>query len=277
MVNPQGHASQPRPRNSASIGTSESVKSALRVLLVIELLTEDPAGLTFAQICRRLDLPKSSAYALLRTMTEAGHLTLDDGTHLYRLGIRIWQAGEAYLQGFDLASTARPHLRAARDQLGETVQLAVLDGMYNVYLAKEEADQRLVLQSRVGGRLPAYATGLGKVLLAGLADEELSARLAGEELRTFTSTTIIDPARLLAVLHEIRERGYGTDHGEFTDGVVCVAVPVRGRHGEVVAAMSVSVPSVRAQANFEPSAAEVLGREAVALSRLLGYQQSPKS
>ena len=146
---------------SAGDRLSATVKSALRVLLVIELLTDEPIGLSFAQICKRLGLPKSSTHALLRTMKERGHLDLDQ-TGRYRLGIRIWQAGQAHTQGFDLAAAARPYLQVARDELHETVQLAVLDGFENVYLAKEDSDQRLVLQSRVGSRLPAYATGLGK-------------------------------------------------------------------------------------------------------------------
>lgn len=247
------------------------MKSALRVLLVIELLTEEPAGLTFAQISERLALPKSSTHALLRTMRERGHLSLDEEGR-YRIGLRIWQAGQTHAQAFDLAQAARPFLRAARDELGETVQLAVLDGIENVYLAKEDSDQRLVLQSRVGARLPAYATGLGKALLGGLADEEVQRRMGKAALRRFTPSTIARTADLLAELAEVRRRGYSTDHGEYTEGVVCVAVPVRDHEGEVAAAISVSAPAIRADDEFEERAAKVLTREAASLSAVLGYR-----
>ena len=240
------------------------------MLLVIELLTEEPAGLTFVQITERLALPKSSTHALLRTMRERGHLTLDDAGR-FRIGLRIWQAGQTHEQAFDLAETARPHLRAARDELRETVQLAVLDGIENVYLAKEDSDQRLVLQSRVGSRLPAYATGLGKALLAGLSDDEVIRRLDHEPLRRFTDSTITRPSDLLAALDEIRHRGYSTDHGEYTEGVVCVAVVVHDHSGGVAAAMSVSVPAIRADDEFEARAVKVLAREAAGLSAALGY------
>ena len=161
-----------------------------------------------------------------------------------------------------------------RDELQETVQLAVLDGIENVYLAKEEADQRLVLQSHVGTRLPAYATGLGKALLGGLPDEEVLRRLASGGLRRFTANTITRTDDLLAELAEVRRHGYSTDHGEYTDGVTCVAVPVRNHDGEVVAAVSVSVPVTRADDGFEERAAKVLAREAANLSATLGYKKS---
>jgi DNA-binding IclR family transcriptional regulator len=172
---------------------------------------------------------------------------------------------------------ARPYLQRARDELRETVQLAVLDGIENVYLAKEDSDQRLVLQSRVGARLPAYATGLGKVLLSGLDDDEVLARLSRMELRAFTAKTIIDPVRLLTVLHKVRENGYSMDYGEYTEGVICVAVPVRDHHSRVMAAISVSVPEIRANLEFQQKAVEVLGREAARLSAVIGHTEAAAS
>jgi IclR family transcriptional regulator, KDG regulon repressor len=259
-----------QPELSSGAG-SQSVKSALRVLLIIELLTEIPNGATFVQICEMLDLPKSSAHLLLRTMTERGHLTFDETTRCYRLGIRIWQAGQAHLQGFDLASLARPFLQAARDSLRETVQLSVLDGIDNVYIAKEESEQRLVLQSRVGARLPAYTTALGKVLLSGLTDEDVLSRLSNTEMHAFTPNTITQPVELLTVLSEIRVRGYSVDNGEYTLGVVCVAVPIRNHKGAIVAAISVTVPEIRADHEFQRRSVEVLTQVAANVSSTLGF------
>ena len=126
------------------------------------------------------------------------------------------------------------------------MQLAVLDGFENVYVAKVESSHHLRLQSEVGGRLPAYATGLGKVLLAGLPPVEFERRLATVHLQPFTEATITDPDVLRVRLAEIRTRGYGLDEGEYTVGVFCVAVPVLGAGGDTVAAVSSSVPTVRA-------------------------------
>lgn len=247
------------------------VKSGLRLLQILELLAEHPSGLLFAEICTYLELPRSSAHGLLRTMYARGFLELDENSHRYQLGIRTWETGQAYLRGISLVTACRPYLQAARDELQETVQLAVLDGIHNVYLAKEDANQLLVLQSRVGARLPAFATGLGKVLLSGLSDQDVERRFTGVAFERFTPSTIVDMPHLLEELARIRANGYGTDDGEYTPGVKCVAVPVRGHTGTVVAAMSVSVPTIRGDETQRRRALEVLAEQAKALSGVLGY------
>lgn len=243
---------------------AESVKSAERALRIIELLTED-GPLDFPAICGRLELPKSSAHALLATMRDMGFLHLAEASRRYRLGPRIWEAGQAYIDTLDIAGLAEPFMRRVRDQLGETVQLAILDGIENVYVGKLETDHPLQLVSRLGSRLPAYTTGLGKALLGGLSDTEVLQRLAGVEMRRFTPQTITDPHKLLTELARVRRRGYATDTGEYTAGVYCVAAPIRGPHG-TVAAMSVSIPDVRVTQAVRRTAAQVLIAETDALS-----------
>lgn len=252
--------------------SSAAVKSALRVLLIVELLTKFHRGLTFAEMHELLDVPKSSLYGLLRTMTARGHLIVEERTRAYRLGVRFWEAGQAFLKSCDLTAISQPYLQAAREGLDETVQLAVLDGLENVYIAKVEADQRLKLVSEVGSRLPAHATGLGKALLAGLDDAELAVRLRGARLERFTPRTIIDKRRLLQVLDEIRRVGYAQDDGEYTLGVSCVAVPVRDHEGKVVASMSASVPEVRMDEAMRGRIIDVLVRQAGLLSGAMGYR-----
>src|ERR1035437_3823223 len=129
--------------DSASGRGVDGVKSAVRVLSVIRFLTTESLGATFTEICTVLDLPKSSAHALLATMVDQGFLTLDSTTRKYRIGVRIWEAGQTYAHSFNLQEIAMPFLQAVSDVLHETVQLAILDGIENVYVAKVEADQRL--------------------------------------------------------------------------------------------------------------------------------------
>ena len=247
---------------------AESVKSAERALRIIELLTNDGA-LDFPDICTLLNLPKSSAHSLLATMRDMGFVHLDETSRLYTLGPRLWEAGQAYIEQQDIARLAEPFMRRVRDELGETVQLAILDGMENVYVGKLETDHALQLVSRLGSRLPAYATGLGKALLAELADDEVLRRLDGVELRQFTATTITDRSKLIAELARIRRRGYSTDTGEYTAGVYCVAAPIYGPTG-VVAAMSVSIPDVRVTTLVRRHAAQMVTAETRALSAQLG-------
>lgn len=224
---------------------STGVKSAARVLDVLEHLAATPDGVSFPTLCTELGLPKSSLHALLATLVDRGWVYLHESTRQYRIGVRAWQAGRSFAGLDALAQLAQPHLEAASAELNETVQLAVLDGTDNVYVAKVDSDHPLQLVSRVGARLPAYATGLGKVLLADLDPDELRRRMSGVEFQRFTDQTITDLGALENALDEARTSGFAQDEGEYTNGVFCVAVPVVDAIGTVVAAMSCSVPSPR--------------------------------
>jgi len=254
---------------------AESVKSAQRALRIIELLTVHGA-MDFTEIGSRLDLPKSSAHYLLATMRDAGFLDLDDASRRYTVGPRLWEAGQAYIRDLDVARRAGPYLAAARDELGETAQLAVLDGLDNVYVGKAETEHALQLVSKIGSRLPAYATGLGKVLLAGLAPEEARQRLSEAELQRFTAHTITDADALLRELAAVRRRGYALDRGEYEIGIFCVAAPIRNAAG-TVAAMSVSIPDVRVDQKGRRRAIDVVTSQAAALSAALQAQGASAS
>lgn len=253
------------PQNELSGG----VKSAGRVLDVVEFLASQPGGASFPVLGEQLSLPKSSLHSLLATLTARGWIYLDESSRRYRLGLRVWQVAQNFVYLDSFAHLARKHLTAARDELNETVQLAVLDGIDNVYIAKVEADHPLQLVSHVGSRLPAYATGLGKVLLADLEPAELRKRMNGVTIERFTERTITDLDALEKLLAEIRVQGYGEDEGEYTLGVYCAAVPVPGPDGRVTAAMSCSIPSARIadQVECRDRLVGSLRKHAAALSR----------
>lgn len=224
---------------------STVVKSADRTLAILELLIEHPDGLTLVEIQRELEIPKSSTYMLLTTMASRGFLEQDPVNRRFRVGIRLWQAGQSYVVVADLERLAIPYMERLRDELNETVQLATLDGTDNIYIAKVDSDQQLRLASRVGVRLPAYATGIGKALLSQLDDDEIRSRFAGVTFHRFTPTTLTSLSALLTAVREVRERGYAVDHSEYTPGVYCIAIPLAGRPGGPRAALSVSFPEVR--------------------------------
>jgi hypothetical protein len=151
----------------------------------------------------------------------------------------------------------------------------VLDGRFNVYVAKFDGQQALVLASAVGRRLPAHATGVGKVLLADLDHAALERLLRNVKLERFTKNTLTDKAALYRRLQTIRDAGYGTDDEEYTIGVRCVAVPVRDQRGQVIAAMSVSVPVIRFDEESSARALALLMKGASELSAALGYRETP--
>lgn len=262
--------------NEVDVGDPDAflpVKSAQRALGLLNLIARERDGMNFSEIQRLTGWPRSSTYNLLRTMTASGHLDFDEAGRVYRIGLRTWEAGQAFRRTGDLDRVAQPLLRTASERLNETVQLAILDGFDNVYAAKVEADQHLKLVSEIGSRLPAYATGLGKVLLAGLEPDEFERRLSTVELRRFTDNTIVRKDDLRREIDRIRDSGYAVDRGEFTDGVFCVAVPVRDAVGHVVAAMSCSVPEPRLDPSKEPEILDTLLKQADGLSSALGNIQ----
>ena len=247
------------------------VKSAFRALEMLELLTREGQALTFAECHRALAYPKASLHGLLRTMTGAGWVTFDPATKKYGLGVRVWEAGIAYTRMFPLETLARPIMERVRDATTETVQLAVLDGGEALYVGKVDGEHILRLDSSVGQRLTAHATGVGKVLLSELSKDEFEAWLKGNKLVRFTPNTITEPRKLREELEQVRGRGFATDREERTLGAACVAVAVRNHLGKCVAAMSVSAPAVRFGAGQRKMALAHLLDAASALSTALGH------
>jgi DNA-binding IclR family transcriptional regulator len=255
--------------------STAAVKSAKRTVDILALMTSRETRMTFTEISVALDLPRSSLHGLLTTLVESGWVTYDSGSRTYGLGIRTLEAGNAYLRTDDLPSRARPFMERIRDALDETIQLSVLDGRFNVYVAKFDGQQALVLASAVGRRLPAHATGVGKVLLADLDHATVEHLLSNVKLERYTKNTLTDKAALYRRLQIIRDVGYGTDNEEYTIGVRCVAVPVRDQRGQVIAAMSVSVPVIRFDEESSTRALALLMKGASELSAALGYREIP--
>ena len=154
------------------------------------MLSANTDGLKFPQIADLLGVPKSSLHALLATLHARKWIGFDETSRTYRIGMRAWEAGQGYIKARDLALIADEHLHAARTELNETIQLGVLEGVEVLYIAKVDADRPFRLISRAGMRLPAYATGLGKVLLAYLPADELRRRMEHVKFQPFTDTTV---------------------------------------------------------------------------------------
>jgi DNA-binding IclR family transcriptional regulator len=250
----------------ANIG---AVKSADRLMTLFEHLGQTGEA-TFSSITADLRIPNSSAYQLLRTAHRRGFVEFDEETRTYRLGLRLWEVAQSFAGNVDLPGTAQPLMTALSDETGETVQLARLDGRENVYLAIAESKQPMKLVSTVGARLPAHTTGVGKVLLASLSDDELTERFRGVTLDRFTRNTLTSLPELLAEIHRIRKQGYGEDNEEYVIGCRCIAIPVRGGNGRPVAAMSVSIPTPRFNRTIARDVRIALGRTVSEIERRLG-------
>lgn len=245
----------------------------MRALDVLEALATEPEGLSFTDLLGVLKVPKSSLHELLTVLTGRGFVEVDGTSRRYTLGIRVWESGQAYLRHHELVTMARPVMEAIVGDINETVQLAVLDGIENVYLAKVDCSHPLRLQSQVGRRLYAHATGLGKVLLAYLPDDECRARFKDIVLPRFTPTTVVEHPHLFQRLAEVRQCGFALDDQEYTPGLLCVAVPIHDHLGRVAAAMSVSIPVIRAGHHQMARALAALAAGSLEMAGRLGCAQ----
>lgn len=221
------------------------VKSADRALAVLELVAQRRSA-TFTDVVTALTMPRSSTHELLRTMTESGWLTFDPDRRRYGLGLKAWQVGQRYDGHQALVEAAQPIMDELSKTVGETVQLARLDGTHNVYVAISESPNPMRLVSSLGMRLPAHATGIGKALFSLLDPQEVERRLEGVELVALTPRTVTRTEDLLARVDEVRARGFAIDDEEFTEGCRCVAAPLLGTEQMgFVSALSLTMPTSR--------------------------------
>ena len=234
------------PVSTGSTGSPAStgaVKSADRTIELLELLAGYSEPLTLSEIHRELAYPKSSLFVLLRTLVARGWVETDRRGTGYSIGVRALLVGTSYLDRDPVIRAATRELEELRTEVNETVHLARLDGADVVYLASRESAHHLRLTSRVGRRVPAYATALGKALLSGRTDAEVDALLPAK-LEPLTPQTVTDRDALFAELALVRERGYATERGQNTPGLGCFAVALEYRLPPIDA-ISCSVPYAR--------------------------------
>lgn len=228
---------------------AEAVKSASRTVELLELLADTPDRLTLAELQRRLGVPKSSLHGLLQTLVARGWV--DERGGGYGIGLRALRIGAAYLDRDPMVRAAGPLLAGLQRQLDETIHLARLDGSDVVYLASRESQHHLRIVSRIGRRLPAHTTALGKALLAARSPAEVDTLLP-ETLVPLTADTITDRQALQAELAEIRLRGWACEIGQNTPGLCCFATAIPSAHPAVYA-VSCSIPLARLTATRRPA------------------------
>lgn len=244
------------------------VKSAVRTVELLEYLAarrDQPARIR--DISEALDMPRSSAHALLRTLMSQGWVRSDESGTLYGVGIRALLVGTSYLDGDPYLPMITPFLDDLRQQLDETFHLGRLDGLDVVYLATRQSGQYRRAASRVGRRLPAHATALGKALLADRFGAERD-RHVPDRLEAITSHTTTDRVLLEEQLETARIRGYATDDQENTTGVRCFAVAL-GYTRPAQDAISASVPLTRLTPERERTIVEALRMVGDKVTRVL--------
>lgn len=251
-------------------------RTVLKALALLDLLEqEEPLGLT--ELARRLGVPKPTAYRLLNSLVETGLVRRtapgQNGASGYGLGFRLLELGGVLAERIDLRLLALPTMRALRDQTGDTVHLAIRDGVEAVYIEKVDSQAPIRLYTRVGRRLPLHVGACPRTLLA-YAEPELVQQVLAGPLHPFTEATITRPVELRRALEITRRQGYTVGYGEAMPGTYAVAAPIYDYQGRVTAVVSVGGPTRSAEDHLDRLIDHVRGA-ALEISRQLGYRGEP--
>jgi len=245
------------------------VKSAERTVQIMEALAASTERLTLGQLQERTGYPRSSLYALLRTLVSLKWIEVEEGEVAgFGIGPRALLCGTAYLDRDPALPSAVRQIEQVRADVGYTTHYARLDGSNVIYLATREATDSRRLTSRVGRQLPAHATALGKALLAELTGDEVDRLLSGHTLEALTPHTVTRRQVLTEELDQTRARGWAIETEQNTLGLCCVAVTVPYRI-PATDAISCSIPLDHASDQEVARVADALVRHSAALAQAL--------
>jgi len=254
----------PRPAGRAPEGMAGLAKG----LAIIEAFGASHEFLTVSIAANVADVSRASARRCLLTLTDLGYL-VKNGPQ-FRPTPRMVRLGAAYFESASLPQLAQAHLDRARDEIGESVALAVLETGHSMFIARAEAERIVSSVARIGRRLPAHSCATGRVLLSPLSDAELDAFLDAATIAPTASSTVTDRAELAARIRRAAQEQMAFTDQELEDGMVSIAVPVRDGSGQIIAAMSVSASSARISiGEMRKTLFPTLARHAAALSQML--------
>lgn len=243
-------------------------------LAVLDWLARQQRDCRATEVAQVFGLARSNAHRTLQTLVDCGWATQDDATSAYRASLRLFELGALVGQAADIGPLVRPQLAALARTSGETIHLAALDGPEIVYLDKFDSPLPVAAYSRVGGRAPACCVASGKALLAAADLDEDGLRTLLGPLVAHTPNSHTDVAALRAELQRSRARGYAENREEWRLGVCGLGAVLRNARGEAVAAVGMSVPSIRFARGQVRKLAEQLLACADAASAALGYRSN---
>ncbi len=236
-------------------------QSLERGLAILSTFRSSRPLLGVSDLSRAVGLNRSTTHRYVATLASLGYLQQDAATRKYRLGPRVLDLGFSAINSMELREISFPHLRQLSDETGHTANLAVLDGSDIVYVERcrstRQGQREIDLDLHLGSRLPAYCTSLGKVLLAHLPAERLSAVLDEVQFAPRGPNTIVDRTAFVRELGRVREAGLAVNNEELAYGLRSIAAPIRCAAGDVVAAINLAVHRSMASAeelvaNFGP-------------------------
>jgi IclR family transcriptional regulator, pca regulon regulatory protein len=240
---PERDTAEPAGQGSLVARNSDFVQSLDRGLAVIRAFGPDRERLSLSEVARATGLTRAAARRFLLTLVKLGYVR-SDGRE-FSLRPRVLELGYAYLSGLTLPEVAAPHMEELVARLHESSSISVLDGDHIVYVVRVPTKRIMTVAISVGTRFPAYATSMGRVLLAAASEQELDRYLAEVTFESFTRRTVTDPARLRVILGDVARQGYAIVDQELEEGLRAVAAPIRGAADVGTAAINVSAHASR--------------------------------
>lgn len=262
---------EPRPAPQHDTDVKDGgVQSVDRAMLLIETLAEDDEGYRLTDLAIRTGLSPSTIHRLLTTLEKRRFVQFDREQSIWHIGAQSFAVGATFARRRNFVTQAMPFLRKLRDQTRETANLAVVDDGAMVILTRVESREIMRSVTKVGGRAPMVASGLGKALLSTYPEEDVFAVIRREGMPRLTSKSIVRAGDLCKSLHDIRKRGYSVDDEEAQVGLRCVSAVVYDDRSEPLAAISVSGKASRVPDDRLPVLGKFVQEVAVEMTHALG-------
>lgn len=216
----------------------------LRVVRMLDIISNSPNGLTLSEIAETVSMPKSSLFPIAHTLENEGYLFYEAVSAKYTLGIKMFEIGNRFLSQFDMVEYIKQQMNSIVSICKETCHFAIQSGSDVLYIHKVDSTEPIRMYSSIGKRIPAYGTGLGKALLCMYGITDLQ-KLYPDGLKALTANTITDFKVLADQLKVIRETGIAYEKEESNQHIQCIAVPIM-KDGKPLIALSVAIPTFRA-------------------------------
>lgn len=246
-----------------------SVPALERGLAILELVANSRSGLTFSQISRQLDFPKSSIHCMLLTFEREGYLRRSEDTGRFFCGTKLVRLANNAMQGAILRERAAPVLRTLMDHTGMTVHMAILETGAAMLIAKVERIGSHKVATWVGKRIDVHCTSLGKCLIAKVPESEVERLISEHGMLRHNENTIVSVVRLKQELAKVRQQGWAIDDEEEEIGFRCIGAPVLNAAGDAIAAISISGTVEQIRNENSASLVQQVTRAAAELSERL--------
>lgn len=248
-----------------------TVQSVERTLDIIETLSEYKTGVGVTTLSKELKLHKSTVHRLLTTLMLRKYVEQDPETSKYKLGMRLFELGNAVLSKLDIRQHSMAYLRQLWRTTGETIQLAIVDQYKVLYVDVLETLERVGVKSNVGERVPLHCSAPGKIWLACLPDDRLNDIIKIIKFEPFTPYTIDTLDKLKENINQARTLGYAVDNQEYSPDLVSVAAPVRNYRGRVIACIAITSPALRMNEDKVKEFGDQIKLTAEKISQSMGF------